>query len=157
MITGKIIKTTISMRRDILEKLTNASIASGKSRTFLITVLLHRFAGTHHRMIAAWSQVRYQERGREVKWHRLHVSFKPDEYEYCIDLRKVCKLSVSRIVAYSVENLLDDLVCSLQKTGDNYRYSNYVFSFFQVEGVPCWLFCWGIPPESPLKTKYGWT
>jgi len=152
-----IIKTTLYMRKDILEKLTNASYTIGMSRTRIVRSLLTRFSATHSRMINAWSQVRYQECSRNVKWHRLHVSYLSNQYEYVIDLRKVCKLSVSRIVAYAVVNLLDDLLSSLQGHKDYYTESNYVFSSLRVGGVVCWLFCWGIPPESPLNADYEWT
>lgn len=151
------IKTTINIKMELLERLNGASCLAGKSRTFLVKALLARFVRKHRRMISAWSQVQYQERCEKKRWHHLHIVLKPAEYEYCIDLKKVCKLSVSRIVAYSIEHLLDELLCSLQEAGDNYRYSNYVFSCFQVKEVICWLFCWGIPPELPFDATIGWT
>ncbi len=151
------IKTTLYMRRDILEKLTDASYALGMSRTRIVSMLLARFSDTHRQMITAWRQVRYQERRGDVKWHRLHVSYSSNQYEFVIDLRKVCKLSVSRIVAYAIEKLLDSLLCSLQGTGHHNTTSSYVFSSIQVGGVVCWLFCWGIPPESPLSANFEWT
>ena len=157
MMHTSIIKTTLYMRMDILEKLTDASYALGMSRTRIVTLLLARFSASHCRMITAWSQVRYQERRGDVKWRRLHVSYSSNQYEYVIDLRKVCKLSVSRIVAYVVENLLDSILCSLQGTGDYDTISGYVFSSLQVGGVVCWFFCWGIPPESPLNVDCEWT
>jgi len=76
---------------------------------------------------------------------RLHLFLGGDEYEYCIDLRKVCKFSVSRLSAYCVDKYLDELVSALQNGDDNYRYSDYVFSSFMIDGVVSWLFCWGIP------------
>jgi hypothetical protein len=155
MIKKTDIKTTINIRIELLERLNDASNVVGKSRTYLVKALLARFARKHRRMISAWSQIQYQEKCPKDKWHHLHVALKPVEYEYCIDLKKACKLSVSRIVAYSIEQLLDELLCALQKKGDNYRYSNYVFSCFQIKGVVCWLFCWGIPPELPFNITGG--
>lgn len=150
------IKTTINIRMELLERLTEVSHVAGKSRTYLVKALLSRFIRKHRRMISAWTQVQYQERCAKKKWHHLHIVLKPVEYEYCIDLKKVCKLSVSRIVAYAIEHLLDELLCALQESGDNYRYSNYIFSSFQIKGVVCWLFCWGIPPELPFNTPSDW-
>lgn len=150
------IKTTINIKIELLDRLNDASCVAGKSRTYLIKALLARFIRKHRRMISPWSQIQYQERCAKKKWHHLHIVMKSVEYEYCIDLKKVCKLSFSRIVAYAIEHLLDELLCALQESGDNYRYSNYVFSYFQIKGVICWLFCWGIPPELPLNTTSGW-
>jgi hypothetical protein len=150
------IKTTINIKMELLDRLNDASFVAGKSRTYLVKALLARFIRKHRRMISAWSQVQYQERCEKKKWRHLHIVLKPAEYEYCIDLKKVCKLSVSRIIAYSIEHLLDELLYALQESGDNYRYSNYVFSCFEVKGVICWLFCWGIPPELPFDTARGW-
>jgi len=91
--------------------------------------------------------VLYQERRPKHKWKRVHLSLRRDEYEYCIDLRKVKKLSVSFIIAIAIEQFLDDLISKIENNPDNYRYRNYIIICKTVNNVTNINIYWGIPPE----------
>jgi len=91
------------------------------------------------------SSIRYQEKRPKDEWRRLHLSFRGDEYEYCIDLRKVFKLSVSCFIAHAIKHYLDDLIKLIIKGTDNYRYRNYAMMSFNIENVMCRVYYWGIP------------
>ncbi|OHD63030.1 MAG: hypothetical protein A2176_09420 [Spirochaetes bacterium RBG_13_51_14] len=70
---------------------------------------------------------------------------KPDEYEFFLDLRKVFKQSVSRLVAYAIDKYLDEITQKIRKGSDNYRFKNYAISRIIIEGVICWVLYWGVP------------
>lgn len=106
---------------------------------------MRRLGDDHDNMVATWSRVRYQKRDETGNWRHLHLTLRPDEYEFFLDLRKVFKFSVSSLVAYAVEKYLEEIVKKLSKGSDNYRYKNYMFQRFIVDGVICWIFSWGIP------------
>ena len=102
-----LIETTILIKTELLQKLTKASIMTGKSRGFIISALLRRYADDNTRFSVQWSRVRYQDRDDEKSWHRLHLILNPDEYEFFLDLRKVFKRSVSACIADAIVMYLD--------------------------------------------------
>ena len=141
-----VIDTTVYMRNDIAEWISDMAERAGVSRNAMISALLRGFAEKRHAGVKAWSRVRYQDRAPDGQWTRVHVRLKGDEYEYFIDLRKVFKLSVSYVIAIAVKEYGRSVhVMNV----DNYRYHNYAMIHFQEGYVHCWLFCWGIPPKLP--------
>ncbi|HPA72230.1 MAG TPA: hypothetical protein PKY31_08180 [Spirochaetota bacterium] len=141
-----VIDTTVYMRNDIAEWISDMAERAGISRNAMISALLHGFAEKRPAGAKAWSRVRYQDRAPDGQWTRVHVRLKGDEYEYFIDLRKVFKLSVSYVIAIAVKEYGRSVhVMNV----DNYRYHNYAMIHFQEGYVHCWLFCWGIPPKLP--------
>jgi len=63
----------------------------------------------HYTMVATWSHIRYQKRGKNEVWRQLYLTLRPDEYEFFLDLRKVFKFSVSCLVTYAVEKYLEEI------------------------------------------------
>jgi len=106
---------------------------------------MRRLGDDHDIMVATWSRVRYQKRGERGNWRHMHLTLRPDEYEFFLDLRKVFKFSVSRLVAYAIEKYLEEIVKKLSNGSDNYRYKNYMFQRVIVDDVICWILSWGIP------------
>jgi hypothetical protein len=141
------IETTININIDVLDRLSDASIRTGESKRNIISSLLQRVSGDYEKIAAPWKRIAYQKRDTKKKWRRLHLTLVPDEYEFFLDLRKACKLSVSRLVAYGVEKYLDEVVADFMKGTDNYRYSNYTMSYFNDRGTVCLIHYWGIPEK----------
>jgi hypothetical protein len=139
------ITTTINIRKDLLERLDRAAVASGSSIKCLLSALLREYMDDGRAKHSAFTRVCYQERRSRDQWRRLHLSLGCDEYEYCIDLRKVCKMSVSFLAAYAIEEFLDDLMKKSGKNMDSYRYRNYAIMKIKVQKVICWVIYWGIP------------
>ena len=59
-------------------------------------------------------------------------------------------MSVSFILAFAVENYLDEILELLtkkknNKNTDNYLYKNYVLTKNMVDRVVCWKSYWGLP------------
>ncbi|MBP7737255.1 MAG: hypothetical protein KA369_14850 [Spirochaetes bacterium] len=147
-----IIETTININRANLDKLLYASIRTGHSIRDIVSVLLKRMSNDHDRMVVSWERVRYQKHDNNAVWKCFHLMLWPDEYEFFLDLRKVCKQSVSRLIAYAIDKYLDEVISGLIKVPDNNRYKNYTIIRRLFDGVVCWMYYWGLPqtlPENP--------
>jgi hypothetical protein len=140
------IETTLHVHKSILERLDIGADVSGRSRTSIIKHLIQRIMKDNHRMIKTYSRVQYQERDVRENWSRINIVFNEYEYEYCQDLRKFFKMSISLILAYAVLRYLDDLMKSNIST-DKYFYRNYLFIRKIMDNVICWQLYWGIPPK----------
>lgn len=143
------IETTINISREQLDKLSIAAERLKTSRTALISSLLNHHSRINRRCLELWKSVKYQERMDKSKWRRFHICVRGDEYEFFIDLRKVMKMSVSFLIAYAIDEYLDELFSSTDNSTDNYPYCNYMISKFELGNVICCVFCWGIPPSPP--------
>ena len=143
-----IVETTIYINKIILKELSNASEKTGKSRNSIIILLLRRATEDSCQLMKSNSTVKYQEHDPIKNWHRLHIQLKEDEYEYCLDMRKFYKMSVSFIVAYAVCRYLSDLLKILSEIGeitDNYLPLNYILIREVIDSTTCWRIYWGIP------------
>ena len=143
-----IIETTLHVHKSILDKLYQGAVATGMTRTSIIKLLIQRVMSDNQRMIKTNSRIRYQERDLKENWNCIHIVLNEFEYEYCLDLRKFCKLSVSYIIAYAVRLYLDEVLNELLNGSintDNYYYSNYVFVRKIVNNIICWQIYWGLP------------
>jgi hypothetical protein len=143
---GMIIKTTINIRIDLLERIRIAATRAGVPVSVIISALLRRYAGRASRRDAQWNRVRYQPRAQGAAWRKQHIQLGAAEYEYCIDLRKVMKFSVSRLVAEAVELYLEELFDIVGDDFDTYRLTNYAKSHFVMGNAICWIYYWNIPP-----------
>lgn len=139
------IETTININPDVFRMISKAVLLTGQSKNQIISSLMRRIGDDHDAMVATWSRVRYQKRYNNVHWCHLHLTLRPDEYEYFLDLRKIFKFSVSFLVSYAVEKYLDEILDNLSKGDDNYRYKNYMITRVIVDGVISWILSWGIP------------
>ncbi|MCP4134539.1 MAG: hypothetical protein GY754_26430 [bacterium] len=84
-------------------------------------------------------------------WHKFHISFREDDFEYFMDLRKFLKKSVSAILAYAVEEYLDTLLgLTPEDPGrtDTYRFHHYVMGSSEMHGVISWQLFWGLPEKT---------
>lgn len=145
--------TTLNIHIDVLSKINQHAIRLNKSKKEIIILLLMRIMKNHHLFVKTFSTVKYQRSDIKAKWHCFHIRFKKDENEFFVDLRKLCKYSVSCLVAISVERYLDELIMDIdKKLVDNYiYYKNYVLHFEVIDGIISWSFYWGYPEEH-LKT-----
>ncbi|MCP4138271.1 MAG: hypothetical protein GY754_45335 [bacterium] len=169
-----IINTTINFKVSILEKVNAAAETLDISRTRVIIKLLKKvmneknfsprmaIAVQYQRLVPAVdpdfdpdsvtdSDIDPDSEPVEDSWHKFHISFQEDVYEFCIDLRKFRKMSVSAIVAYAVANHLDSLLGLPQEDPiptDNNRFKHYVISSSEMHGVVSWQLFWGLPEKT---------
>jgi hypothetical protein len=141
-----LIETTLYVHKTTLVQLKRGAIISGKSTTVIIKYLMQRVMQANRTMLKCSKAIQYQERDEPESWHRLHIVLNEYEYEYCLDLRKICKMSVSLILAYAVRTHLNELLDKGVST-DNYRFINYLFTREIVDGIICWRQYWGIPEK----------
>lgn len=152
------IDTTLHLNSKTIWKISRAARLANRPRNHCVSRLLSMMAGEKTAAPVTWSRIRYQGRDNRMNWHRMHVSLSPAEYELLLDLRKVYKMSGSRIIALAVEKYMDRLLSDLNNA-DNYRLSCYVFSRFIMAGVICWAQYWGLPgrlhsfPDLPLAVR----
>ncbi|MCP4131761.1 MAG: hypothetical protein GY754_12350 [bacterium] len=147
-----IIKTTINFRVPVLEKINEAAVSLGISRTKIIIRLLKMVMNEKNFSATMCRAVQYQIDDPDPdNWHTFHISFQEDDYEFFTDLRKLLKKSVSAVVAYAVEEYLDvvlGLAPEDPEKSDSYRFRHYVISSTEMHGVISWQLFWGLPEKT---------
>ena len=148
------VKTTINIETKILDKISSSAYFTEVSRTKIIKLLLARVIRNNQKMVRSNHGIMYQDRDDSNNWHRFHIIFRIDEYEYCLDMRKLFKMSLSRILAYAVMKYMQEIVQKLklkdyEEIRDNYSLKNYIIIHEMTTGVICWRLYWGIPRKLP--------
>jgi hypothetical protein len=128
---------------------------------------LRTFISCHIRFAALWEkgnvkyfkQLKYRKRG-DGQWKRFHLVLYEDEYEFFMDLKKLWKMSLAKVIAFCLDNVLEEflrfLIKSEQKDDyytDNYRYSGYSFEVGREEDIFYCKFYWGPHPEIVRKAN----
>jgi hypothetical protein len=147
-----IVETTINVHKNMLQMLDRGAVITGRTRTFIIKLLMRRAMSDNQKMVQSYSRVKYQSRDFRENWHRLHMVMNEYEYEYYLDMRKFFKMSVSFILAYAVIRYLDEILNEWHEKGNGaykYFYKNYVIIKKIIDKVICWQIYWGIPPKLP--------
>jgi hypothetical protein len=140
--------TTLNLHKKIMKEVNETAIRFGKSRRDIIVLLLMGIMRNHEKVLGGFTSVKYQPDDDSKNWHCFHINFKPDEYEYFNDLRKVCKCSVSLLVALAADLYIDEMVKRPKKNIDSYLYyQNYVIRRDKVDGIYCWHLYWGFPKK----------
>jgi hypothetical protein len=139
------LETTINIAADVFNQIVAAAVIQRISRTDMINHLIKRVMDDVPDPVRLGTMVRYQARRASADWHVFHLRLREDDYEYFLDLRKLLKMSVSCILAYAVKKFLK---CPYKKINtDNYTFRNYIVIREVVNGIICWKFLWGCPPN----------
>ncbi|MFC1669344.1 hypothetical protein ACFL20_03070 [Spirochaetota bacterium] len=147
------INTTINIHKNTLKKITETANFTDNCKTEIIIFLLKKIMDDDKIQTQKNQSVKYQNCDEINCWHKFHISFNVNEYEYFLDLRKICKMSVSYLLAYAVDKYLD-LILNGGIT-DNYLYKNYILSKNSSNGVIFWQYFWGIPSNLEELLKYS--
>ncbi|MBN1496075.1 MAG: hypothetical protein JXA07_04860 [Spirochaetes bacterium] len=142
------IETTINIHSIFLEQINRAALKTGKSRNQIIIMLIKKQMDDMQGHIQNGKRIQYQEKASREYWHTIHLQLRPDDYEYFLDLRKLLKMSISRILALAVLRYLKNIIKS--KITDNYHYKNYIIQLEIIDGIICWKLLWGFP-RNPVK------
>jgi hypothetical protein len=140
--------TSLNMHRDTLIVLTRAAVRMRISRREIIVRLLMRVMCEVDAYRRDHCNVAYQGDNTDKKWHCFPIKFNNDEREFFTDLRKICKCSVSLLVAIAVEKYLVDMISETIKG----VYKNVRFNCHEIKkeiqcGLVCWQIHWGHPGE----------
>ncbi len=138
-------ETTLYVHVDVLAQINKAALALGTSSSKIIILMLKKAMKNIPDPGRMGKLVQYQPRSSRENWHRFHIHLRIDDYEYLLDLRKLLKMSVSSILAYAFHKYGDNIM-KVKKT-DNYQYKNYVILREVIDGIICWRFIWGYPPQ----------
>ncbi len=142
--------TSINMHRNVFQIITDTAERLGKSRRDIVVYLLMRIMRDHDDLRGEFKMVRYQKKDKKENWHCFKIRFKQDEYEFFIDLRKVCKCSVSLLVARAVERYVEELInkkAGKKIVGNYVLFKHYTLRRVIVEGIICWQLYWGFPKK----------
>jgi hypothetical protein len=113
----------------------------------LIIDLLAKLMRDVNRRLGGFTGVRYQPALKEGKWHPFCICFKKEEYEFYTDLRKICKLTVSYLVAIAVKEYMVEILTRNCKSVYNYIFPrDCALSLRIIDRVICWQYYWGEPP-----------
>jgi hypothetical protein len=136
-------ETTLYLRKDILKNITAAASLIGVSRSKFILSLIARVVEDTRHPVMHGTMVSYQDRSDSDSWNRFHIILRADEYEYLLDLRKLLKMSVSKILAYAVMKYIRNQITN--KT-DNYPMINYLIIREVIDNIIHYRLIWGYPP-----------
>lgn len=141
------LETTTCISLKHLELLQFYSQKCNISIRTLISSMINYAVNTEKCQVQRFTRLSYRRRNNE--WVRFHLYLFEDEYEFFMDVKKVWKMSLAKILEYCIDNVLFDLIDLLleEDDTDNYRYRNYTFGFYKEEGVFCCHFYWGLHPE----------
>lgn len=124
-----IIKTTINIKSSQVMKLKSISAKLNISMSSIINNLVKMTFKVHEYKNQIFTSIKYQNKIIDSidVWKCQPVSFTVDVYEKCLDLKKLYKLSCSRIIAESIDKYLDNLTFKIKEenTSDN-NNSNYI-------------------------------
>jgi hypothetical protein len=134
-------ETTLNVSHDILKTIEAEAGRYGISRSRMIGILLKMVLDDASMLVRTGRMVQYQDRREREEWRRIHVCFNEAEYEYFLDLRKLCKMSLSLILAYAVRKFLKK--CNVT---DNNRYNTYSIIKENIGTTTGWILLWGAPP-----------
>jgi hypothetical protein len=145
------------MNKKVMMELDETSKNLCLSRTCIIRFLLKQFLDDNKKMKIFQSPVKYQARDDNENWSTFHITLNEDEYELCLDLRKVYKMSLSLIIAFAIKKYLKKIITmlnteTLERITDKYLYRNYAFSFSIVKGIKHIKIQWGISNLNDLLT-----
>ncbi len=144
-----LINTTVYMHNNILSRIMKITGNSKKLRGSTIITFLKRAMRDNKKLLRGFRSVKYQNSDSHDKWNTIHVTFREDDYEYFIDMRKLYKMSVSLILAYAVRKYFFEIMNKLKKKfqSDNNPPYNYLFVRDVIDGVVSWRLYWGFPSD----------
>lgn len=142
-------RTSFYIRNDYLDLL--HSIVKGRKRAkdrFIVN-LLHNYARKVLQDPVIGQSVQYQN--SNVQYKKIYVSLFSYEYEYLLDLRKISKLSVSKILYFALEQWIKQKITSsnMEKYFKNLPLEFYgMLPVKENETYLVWKLFWGFPYDN---------
>ncbi|MCX8123233.1 MAG: hypothetical protein N3F66_03605 [Spirochaetes bacterium] len=147
------IETTTCISYHHLDILTLLAAQHNMSLRTFVSSLINFAAHTKKGDIKYFKQLKYRAKGAG-EWKRLHLVLYDEEYEFFMDLKKLWKMSLALIIAFCLDNVLDEFLKFLSKAEeeqdyytDNYRYSGYTFEVGFEENIFFYKLYWGPHPK----------
>jgi histone H3/H4 len=149
------IDTTITIAPGVRNAIMEASEMTALRVSSLAAACMKRLMKDYQRHVHLDGRVKYRRRVQAPNnWSRQHVRVSRREYEMFLDLRKVCKVSVSLLFDIAIREhlseVLNDIMNKSEKCADNYPYQHYIIIGNSSENVVCWRIYWGYPDKLQL-------
>ena len=141
------IETTLYIGKKTWEHIEIIARRTGKTKQAIVIWALHRFSIDSDSQSFSWSRIKYQQRSPHASWSQIHLRLTPSDYEFFLDIRKIFKSSVSRLVAMAVKKYIREIIRNKRMMSNNYGIKNYVFSRINIYGVRTWVSDLGISSE----------
>ena len=74
-----VIKSTIHVHKKIMEMLNKSAESTGRTRAFIIKLLMQRVMNDNQKLLKSYSRVKYQKRDLKENWHTLHITMNENE------------------------------------------------------------------------------
>ncbi len=140
------IRTSINVSGEVRRRLQEAAKKKGVGIESIILALMRYVSKQLKGELVAGKSVRYQERSSS-DWECVRVKWFGKEYEFLIDMRKVHKKSVSRLIAEAAMAYIDEDGSIQDCIWDNYQHHSYSISKFNVQNYIGCIFFWGLTRE----------
>lgn len=113
----------------------------------LLTSFLRYIAENQKISFTVNSRIKYRLREGKCSWRRIHIMLTPYDYEIILDMKKIGKMSLAKIIDYGIENFLQDFVNNVleKQNTDNYLYANYHFEVSTEDNIFSYRIYWGLP------------
>ncbi|TAL31794.1 MAG: hypothetical protein EPN93_17080 [Spirochaetes bacterium] len=141
-----ILTTSINMHKDTRSSVRRAARTLKMSQRDIVVLLLKRIMQDIMTMQGEFTTVRYQPDDKAGDWHCFCIQYYPEEYEFFNDLRRLCKYTISYLVAIAVIKYMAELLGDRESVIINYlNYTQYAVGTPSMKGILCWHFYWGNP------------
>ncbi len=113
----------------------------------LLTCFLRYIAENQKISFTVNKRISYRPRVGANSWKRIHIMLTPYDYEIILDLKKVGKMSLAKIIDFGVEKFLQEFVKNVleEQNTDNYLYANYHFEVATIDTIFSYRVYWGLP------------
>ena len=97
-------ETTTCISKENLEVIEYYAEKYSIKPTTLIVSLLRYVADKNRLPVIASRRIRYRKRDGNGSWERIHVMLTPFDYELFLDMKKLGKMSLAKIIDFCMEN-----------------------------------------------------
>ncbi len=155
------IDTTYVMCEDVIALLYDAEEKTKRPKEELLVLAMRMMLKDCEAFFRMDGRIEYQKRvdektGEKIKKHRVKMRLMCREYDYCQDMRKLFRRSISLVMAIAVRTYIVKIVEAIvNKTADSvladtYPFENYAISINRICYAPSFRIWWGLPKNLDL-------
>ncbi len=144
---GTMIRTSLHLSKKAHQKLKEAAVKQQKEIEDIIIALARFVAVKRRNETVKMRAVKYQDSHDKEHWDCVRVRWEGDEYEFLIDLRKVHKVSVSKLINDAIMQYICDDGSYIEHIVDNYFHHGYFSSKINERNLIKCSFIWVFPRD----------
>lgn len=143
------IRTSLNLSVEAYLKLRETANKQGMEIETIIISLMRYLAVKFRTNLEKRKAVKYQDQKGHGGWKCVRVRWEGDEYEFLIDLRKVHKISVSKLVNDAIITYLNKSFSFIDQVLNNYPKHEYTISKSISHNTIICTFKWIFPQINP--------